>query len=214
MTHYKCTNVRTCAIPFSGFYESSHDEALDSELEQMFRDDQGEPTPAYDIARDSIDWRVAYLAYAQLYCERLADETDATWQFDRLDSPRFYNYRGDEIDVFIAMDELQRMRRYILDNCESDWLKLCKDRLTLRDGFIPHFDSNPYTWGALDSWESPQLSLLVECYVMAYLAEHESDPQFFIAWEMVEDCNGDVSHCIETAIPQCAWDKINALEVE
>jgi hypothetical protein len=207
------TQTRTASIPFSGFYESSHDAALDQALEQMFSDDSGcERTPSYDIASDAIDWRAAHLAYAQEYAKNLALETESTWQFAKLDSPRFYNYRTNEIDVTLSLSELQRMRDYVAAEHESAWLELCRDRLTARDGFIPFYDSNPYTWGTLDTWESPQLSLLVECYVVAKLGETESDVQWWLNYECVEDCNGDITRCIESAIPQAAWDKINAME--
>jgi len=206
-------DTRTCSIPFSGFYESSHDAALDDYLQQIFSDDSGcETTPAYDIAWQAIDWRITYLAYAQLYCKNLANETGATWQFLNLDSPREYNFRSDEIDVTVSLAELQRIRRYVLDGHESDWLQLCKDRLTARDGFIPFYSSNPYTWGTLEDWEAPQISLLVECYVMARLAEYESDPAWYLAYECVDDCNGDISRAIESAIPAEAWDRINAID--
>ena len=202
------TDNRTASIPFTGFYDSWHDSALDDSLSQMFQDDSGDTTPAYDIAYDAIDWRAAHLAYAQKYCINLALEIGATWQFANLDSPRFYNYRSDEIDVTLALSELQLMRDHILSECEPDWITLCSDRLTARDGFIPFYSSNPYTWGTLDDWEAPQLSLLIECYVMARLGEYHSDVQWWLNYE----CNGDVTRCIESAIPSDAWDKINELE--
>jgi hypothetical protein len=195
--------MRTAIIPFSGFYESTHDAALDDALHSMFQDDCGDATPAYDIASDAIDWRAAHIAYARLYADWLASECNATWQFDEMNSPRFYNYETDQIRATITLAELQRMQSSI---DRADWLALCEERLTARSGFIPFYSSNPDTWGELHEWEAPQLGLLVECYCNAYCDEQHR------AWELVDDCNGDVSRCIESAIPQSAWDKINALE--
>jgi hypothetical protein len=206
------TQTRTCSIPFSGFYNSSHDSALDSALEQSFSDDHGETTPAYDIASDAIDWRMTHIAYAQTYCSNLALEIGANWQFERLYSPREYNFSTDEIDVTISLSELQAMREYVAAEHESDWLQLCKDRLSARSGFIPFYSSNPYTWGGLSDWESPQLSLLVQCYVMARLGEYHFDVDDWLSFECVDDCNGEISRCVESAIPQEAWNKINAME--
>lgn len=198
------TETRTARIPFAGFCNSWHDDALDRALESCFQDDCGEPTPACDVASDAVDWQSARLAYAQLYCSTLAQETGATWEFAALDSPRFYNFRTDEIDVTVTLPELHRM----LDVIDPAALQsLATDRLTARSGFIPSYSSDVAEWGALETWESPLLGLLIETYCDAMDQNAESRD----CW-LVDDCNGELSRIIESAIPQETWDKINAME--
>lgn len=185
--------MRTTTIPFSGFYESSHDSNLDSALEQAFADENGEPVDDVQAkALDAIDWRKVHLAYAQAYCSNLADTCEAKWQFARLDSPREYNFRSDEIDVTIELAECERMLAHI----ERDTLAaLIEERCTSRDGFSSYYSPDLGDWGPLADWEAPQLALLVECYCDTHTTAEERD------WEMVDDCNGEITAMLEQAIP-------------
>lgn len=198
--------TRVARIPFSGFYYSSHDGKLDEALLLMFGDDECEPTPAHEIAFDAVEWREVWLAYAQEYVSNLADECDANWQFTRLVSPREYNFATDEIDVEISLKELRRMYRELTAHGWQSFRNLVSERLAPRDGFIPFYSNVVEKWGALDEWESPQISLMVESYCNLHCSDE------WRAWDCVDDCNGEVSQMIESAIPQSAWDKINELE--
>lgn len=191
---------RITSIPFSGFYNSWHDSALDDALTIMCSDENGDIIDSrYSLATNAIDWRIAHLAYAQLYCERLATACNATWQFAKLDSPRFDNYRTDEIDVTIDLPELQRMHDAI---DPVAFAALVQERLAPRSGFIPFYSADLSEWGNLSEWESPQLSLLVEAYCDMYETAESRD-----CW-LVDDSNGDITRCIESAIPADALNKI------
>lgn len=185
--------MRTASIPFSGFYESAHDGQLDSTLEQMFSDDRGDPiADLQERAFNAIDWRAAHLAYAQHYCEALADACEAEWQFAKLDSPREYNFRSDEIDVTLDLAELVRMRELVNPD---DLALLVAKRCTSRDGFSSFYSPELAEWGALAEWEAPQLALLVECYCEQFTSADDR------AWELVGDGNGELTAMIESAIP-------------
>jgi len=186
--------TRTAPIPFAGFYNSWHDENLSESFNSFCVNDSGEIDQAqWDRLERNMQWGAAFLAYAQLYCERLADETGATWQFARLDSPREYNFRSDEIDVIVSLAELQRMR----DAVEPAALQaLAADRLTARSGFIPFYSSQVDDWGTLEDWDSPLLGLLIECYCDAMGQDRESRD----CW-LVDGCNGRVTACIEAGLP-------------
>lgn len=186
--------VRIAPIPFAGFYNSTHESNLDEALLSLAQDEDGETLEdEYNRLERNIQWRAAMFAYAQLYCERLADETSAQWEFARLDSPREYNFRSDEIDVTVSLAELQRMLDVVSDEALQ---ALATDRLSPRSGFIPSYSSQVDQWGALEDWDSPLLGLLVECYCDSMDQDREARD----CW-LVDDCNGDVTACIEAGLP-------------
>lgn len=185
--------VRIAPIPFAGFYNSQHEYELDRAIELLTQDDNGDPiSDELDRMQSAIDWRIALFHYAKLYSERLADETGAQWEFERLDSPREYNYRSDEIDVTVSLPELQRMLDVIEPSALQD---LATKRLTPRSGFIPFYPSDVEQWGELPEWDSPLLGLLIECYCDAMDQDREARD-----WWLVDDDNGDVTACIEAAL--------------
>lgn len=185
---------RICTIPFSGFYESHHDAALDYTLEQICSDENGDVDDAkHDAAWRAIDWRKVHLAYAQEYAANLISECGIQGAaFVKLDSPREYNFRSDEIDVSIPLSELHRMRSEVDD---ATLRAMVADRLAPRSGFSPFYSDNLDDWGDIDEWEAPQLSILVECYCNLYADEWERD------CETVDDCNGAITAMIEGALP-------------
>ena len=197
------TDTRTTTILFSGFYESAHDAQLDDALAQMFSDDSGDAiADLQERALDAVDWRMVRLAYAQTYCEALADACEAKWQFAKLDSPREYNFRSDEIDVTIEFAELQRMHDAI---DAGELAKRIAERCTSRDGFCSFYSNEVAEWGELAEWEAPQLALLVELYCDGFASAEER------AWELVDDCNGELTAMLENAMPK---DVLTALYTE
>lgn len=185
----------TCSIPFTGFYESTHDAALDYALESLFMDDCGDANQtALEAAWHAIDWQQARLAYAQLYCSALASACNADWTFARLDSPRFYNYRSDEIDVMLTREELRRIFDEVAGTNWQLFIDIVISRLSPRSGFIPFYSADVADWGELDQWEAPQVSLLLEAYCNLYCDAEERD-----CW-LVDDCDGEISNLLCDAI--------------
>jgi hypothetical protein len=186
--------TRICSIPFSGFYSSYHDAQLDDALSLICSDDCGEIDDArWNVAYDAIDWRKVHLAYAQEYTARMLSECGIKAKFKHLDSPREYNFRTDEIDIEISLSELQR----IYAECDKSQLNiLVADRLKARSGFCPFYSDDLADWSDLEEWESPQLSLLIECYCDANCDAETRDLY------LMDDCNGDLTIILEQAMPQ------------
>lgn len=183
-----------CTIPFSGFYESNHDATLDYTLEQVCNDQNGDVDEGkLGTAWHAIDWRKARLAYAQAYAEALFNECGIQGAaFVRLDSPREYNFRSDEIDVSIPLAELQRMRAEVGD---VELRAMVANRLALRDGFAPFYSNDLDDWGDIENWDAPQVSILVECY-----CDMHCDAETREYW-LMDDCNGEITRMIEDALP-------------
>lgn len=151
-------------IPFSGFYNRWHDDALDQALEQAFHDDHGTiaDTEAYEAAWERVNWRKVRELYAAHYASVLADECAMPGlTFNRLDSPREYNFRTDEIICDIPAETLADIYR----RCDKVALAaLVAERLAPCSGFIPFYSDDLAEWGDFDTWESAQISVMIESW--------------------------------------------------
>lgn len=151
-------------VPFSGFYESLHDGAIDDCLQQMFADDHGNvkyPKLAERLQRD-CDFRKVHLAYAQAYVEAFADEVNLkTLKWESLTSPREYNFETDRL--FATMDEDEFLD--LIDSVELDkFHALARHRFTSRDGFMSWYDPDVSTWGPSHLWDHNQVGCLLQAH--------------------------------------------------
>lgn len=157
------TDTVEIRIPFSGFYCSTHDAMLDDALENLFRDDFGDTNDAeFDAAQSRINWHRVFIRYAEAYAEALGDDCNLTGlTFNRLVSPREYNFATDEIVCNIPADRLAT----IYADCDKLALAaLVSERLRQRDGFIPFYSDDLSEWGDFAEWEAPQIDLMIEAY--------------------------------------------------
>ena len=106
-------------IPFCGFYYSPHDSALDSALESIFSHDNGEKRDSiFYAAQDAADWRLVQNKYAAEYAAIFAHEFKLPLQFERMESPREYNFSTDIIYCTISADDAARL----FDTCDKTLL--------------------------------------------------------------------------------------------
>ena len=139
-------NQTLVKIPFSGFYNSIHDSAINSALEyeaECYADsDKADDiildalnANHYDKIREELS-RVFVNSVNDLFCYEYDINLDL--EFDSLKSPRFYNYSTDEIYCYIDNDKIKELVA-LLDS-ENDFIEALKDKYQSRDGFIV-FDS-------------------------------------------------------------------------
>ena len=70
-------------------------------------------------------------------------------EFEKVWSPREYNFRNDEIDIKLhvtSKEDFSAWARKYTENNEEDWDKLLKALFTRRDGFMPYYSNDPATW--------------------------------------------------------------------
>lgn len=160
------------SLPFSGFYESDWDAMLDRAAEDLCdyllgENDSGEGVAPYaggDRAAltsalfDCIDWKAAHASIAKEYAERFADETGIPCKFTGLWSPREYNFQTDAVDVELSRATVRRLRRE-LDTARMD--AIARERCTSRSGFVSFYSPDWRTWGSVDKWPAPLVSLLI-----------------------------------------------------
>ena len=153
-------------IPFMGFYNSWHDDAIDREYQNIFADSSGcayHGKLAFSYAHADTNFGDVYRAYAQDYAESYATEYGLdSAQFAAMESPKFYNYETDTLFVRVTRQEAARMAR----ETDSDILKrIAAERHTSCSGFISFYSPNIGEWGELSEWDHNQLGTLLLAYV-------------------------------------------------
>lgn len=213
-------------LPFEGFYESTHNLNFDGwlEYEQEVLEQDYDATPEQveklaDLFWNDVNWKAAYIAYAQSYVEALEQymgdqghyvanpdkESGREYvrfpsikiEFEELKSPRFYNYETDRIYAKIALVDLEAMLAKIPQDA---WAKKVKDNCTSYDGFISFLDNDAANWSSdLTEWGEAALGLLVQAY-LEHIAEVDADGlrealSGFVLMENMR-CNGEIDEII------------------
>ena len=189
----------TLKIPFQGFYDSVHNSIIDDAENMMFMDrDTG------CINNDGLQSRF-YMAcnYKQVFTNYAKAYTDCfgvqfnipSLKFISLNSPREYNFATDTVECSISRDDIRRIYKSINNQVLADFVEL---HCTSRSGFHSFYSPDVKTWGYVDNWEYPQLSLLLLCYF-------ENHTNYDNHWEyetMAEhESNGYITQWLENACP-------------
>ena len=149
------SKIFSIQIPFfPGFYETSLMDsdtsywAIKEELEYL-KDDCRQEHPEYQIlTEDDLDFR--YTDYEHDVAEAFLE----AWKSNApeivlgaenlvIDSPRYYNFRNDELfaDVELRDDWMDSVREFMVEN--ADWLReRIKDDWTSYDGFMSFMSNN------------------------------------------------------------------------
>ena len=157
-------------IEFGGFYESIHDQLLDSAVEMFCMNDDGNIDEGMLDDWDWCDSRYSYmLEWSDLFEMWLKDEYGLDINFTELKlwSPQFYNFRTDEIDATINLAEREAndlvVKFSMTDQAFDDYMR---QATTSRDGFISFYDYDQ----ARENKDGIGLQL-----VLRYLAEKFND---------------------------------------
>lgn len=181
-------------IPFSGFYESLHDSALDDALNDIFRDDRGiENDELVYRAWDSADWSTIRELYAKEYAENFAREFEIeALEFESIKSPREYNFSTDRIFCHIDYAELCSIVKTFN---MAEFSAFVRDRFTSRDGFISFYPAELTEWGQIKTWDHNQCGTALEFYAI-----QESGGEFdsWKEYALMENsqCNGFLQEII------------------
>lgn len=161
---------QSVTVPFSGFYQSLHDFALDQAIEQMFSDsatgterNEGLEQRFFNLC----DFSQVHNSYAKAYAEAFAQAFGLeTLKFEKLVNPREYNAETDRIFAVIDGAELERL----LVKVERPALaQLVREKFTSRSGFHSFYSNDLADWGPVSTWDHNQAGTLLEA-----LANQES----------------------------------------
>ena len=179
----------TTTIPFSGFYESNHDDTLDRALASLVEDDNGDtPEEARELSQN-VQWAKVFPVYARKYLEAFNDAfkestgVDPKLKFDTLDSPREYNFTTDRIYATLPKTAIRAMYRAV-DKSNLD--KLIHENFTSRSGFSSFYDNTLAAWlkkGKPETWDANQVGTLVEALWEDHNAEDALEPWVLMEYE-------------------------------
>jgi hypothetical protein len=160
-------------LPFSGFYETWHNQVIDDTIEQMFSD-SATGTHTFDglvyRVQTTANYRAIFEAYAKDYVESFDLAYPCGITFESLESPREYNFATDRIFVNIPVVEALR----IYDEIDEPKLAAhIQERCTSRSGFISNYSNDLEDWGTPDTWDYNQLGVLLHVWV-----ENQTDQEF------------------------------------
>jgi hypothetical protein len=212
-------------IPFSGFYESSHDAEIDRAIESYFdtEGDGGNHVPE-DFYFSFNHWKDIQRDYAKLYTELfsewLSEETGlkVSFEYEEMTSPREYNFTTDRIFAKAPLVFFKKLRALVPDDV------LEKQIITnhrSRSGFISFYSDDIETWKAkpLKEWDHNELGTLIEAAMI-----HAGVTDRGYAYDVMENAlrNGKIDMIIDQYLPawvalhpvDCAEDKIKtALDI-
>jgi hypothetical protein len=163
MANAEQSNVETMVIelPFAGFYESVHDQQLDSAQEMDAEYFKSKDNDAYpnavgmdesdlnEILFDMADWSKAHDFYARRYVANFAGyvqrETGVNLglTFEKMESPQFYNYGTDRIFAYIPVSVLEQLRAAIT---LGNFAEVIKERHESRSGFASFYTTDIEEW--------------------------------------------------------------------
>jgi hypothetical protein len=182
-------------IPFSGFYESIHDMAIDNAIEREFDvDGDGEPDclPDHidmgDIIRD-MDMRRLLNDYARAYVDFINEHFDLpSLEFESLQSPREYNFTTDRIFAYISVQDIAKMYAAIPRDRFAEWIE---EQFTSCPGFISFYSNSLTEWlKQSGQWDHNQIGTLMQAYVTYEDGDKLSDCNYemeFLDWHGLDE---------------------------
>lgn len=148
--------VETYCPAFGGFYGSVF-EPSEGDLEYLFPEHI--PAEISALLEDGTDYSIDYRAYYEATARAIFGKVTEKLQeifpcltggdFQKLVSPREYNFTNDSIDCRFSFTSERAARaallRYVREN-RAAFADFVRDRYTSRSGFIGYYSDEPETW--------------------------------------------------------------------
>lgn len=151
-------------IPFSGFYNSIHSEAIDYAGESLCEDPDGYPyANIAEMLVDHVDWSQVFCNYSETYVAWFSKkyELQDPLIFDELRSPKYYNFETDRIFCYISRQDLARM----LCSVRGERLnRAIKERFTSCSGCISSYPNNIKDWPPIRDWDHNHVGTVLAAF--------------------------------------------------
>lgn len=194
---------------FHGFYESMHSGKIDDAEAQLVADESGcfPKQGLENLVWQHLNYRKVFEGYARMYCDNFGELYKIPVRFESLTHPKEFNFETNRLYAHISLSTLKRIRSL---TPESDLAGAIKRRFTSRDGFMSFYANDlqhPEWQVPMQDWDHNMIETLLEAYLLQEHSEEDIDQN---EWDMVDDCNGDISNLVWEHLAQEAKDKINA----
>jgi len=141
--------IETYLPVFTGFYNTIFEPSEEDELNHI--NEEREKRDMEPISWDDCDWKYDeyYKDTAKYCCDWVEHEMNSlgipcTITFQKVVSPRFYNFTNDSINCEVQVD-VAKLIDYATDNWE-EFTQYIKDRYTSCDGFTSFHSNDPAKW--------------------------------------------------------------------
>jgi hypothetical protein len=160
---------------FSGFYNSHWDEPCFDGEEEIF------DLPKGMYFEEFIDWTKYHEHIAKEMCNEvqyLLSDFVSDIEFEKISSPKYYNFENDSIHCEIDFNE-EKVMEYLNENQDA-FSTYIKNNYTSRDGFISSYENNASEW--LHEWQNDSHKV---GSVLQFICENEG---FEEPWDL-NDCH-------------------------
>lgn len=170
--------VKVISLCFEGGYNSVYEEAWNYSLERFI--DYCYDDYDIEISDDEIINRKhqEYLTDCAYQWLEVCTDKKITFENVKIISPKEYNFETDKVEFDMPLTELNLIREIVKKDTKllERFNKICDERFTARDGFIPFYkapslDRNCYSW---NKW---QLGALFDAYFYDAFEEYQEDCQ-------------------------------------
>jgi hypothetical protein len=189
MSNAELSNVEKMIVrlPFAGFYESVHSQQLDAAQErdaEHFASSDNEDYPnavgmeesdLNEILFQMADYGKGFEKYSRDYVSAfdgyVKQETgvDLGLEFEKLESPREYNFETDRIFAYIPVSVLGTLKAAVT---LGNLAEVIKERHESRSGFCSFYTTNVEEWNEkpLAEWDHNELCTLLIAWMRQEIA--------------------------------------------
>lgn len=136
-------------LNFGGFYCSEHSEMIEAQIE------------AFELDGETVNFKEVFNEYASDWLELLSNEIDLDLKFINLDSPKYYNFRTDEIVTEISKATFEALKA---EHLTTECIEYINKESASRSGFASFYDGFEAV--------SKEPSILA-AYIFSYILESE-----------------------------------------
>lgn len=145
------------AINFGGFYNSIHSDMIDTYVEE------------YEYNWEDVNYKDTYKNYAKDYIKVLNNKLDTNISFKSLNSPKFYNYSTDYINVDISKKDALKLFQYVRkEELKQEVFNIIKESSTSKSGYVAFYNYE-------DFFKKDNLDILIECLLDVIIENLQDD---------------------------------------
>ena len=138
-------NLIETTVNFGGFYNSIHSDIIDNYVEDL------------EYNWEEVNYEATYKTYSENYIKALNDILNTNIIFKALNSPKFYNYSTDVINIELSKKDILKLFKYIKEEeLKQEVFNIIKDSSTSKSGYVAFYEYK-------DFFKKDNLDILVEC---------------------------------------------------